>query len=236
MHTKQPVIHLNKKRNCFGVSTVIIAIVLIITILVATAVSSVVSTQFAVGPQGLKGDKGDTGATGPTGPQGPKGDTGASGPAGSTGATGATGATGPQGIQGPPGTTIVNSSSILYIDATVNPTPITNVTITAPANGVVFLTLSIGYVQMYYNNSCGLYLGTSPTSPNWNNLDISYHGTTITGPTNEWVFFDMSGQAAYPVTSGNKYTFYATALRYVGSDDSPMYLGSIRLIATFLAT
>jgi hypothetical protein len=89
---------------------------------------------------------------------------------------------------------------------------------------------------MWYNNSCGLYLGTSPTSPNWNNLDIAYHGTTTTGPTNEWVLFDMTAQAAYSVTSGNKYTFYATALRYLGPDDSIMYLGSIRLVAAFSAT
>ena len=90
---------------------------------------------------------------------------------------------------------------------------------------------------MYYNNSCGLYLGTSPTSPNWNNLDICYHGTTKTGPTDDWVFFDMHSQAAYPVTTGNKYTFYATAIRYLGMvDDSVMYLGSIRLIAAFSAT
>jgi hypothetical protein len=157
---------------------------------------------------------------------------------GATGATGASGITGPQGIQGPPGITTVNSSSILYVDATINPTPITNVTITAPANGVVIVTLTVGYVQMFNNNSCGLYLGTSPTSPNWNNLDICYHGngTLITGPTTEWVFFDMTAQAAYPVTSGDKITFYATAIRYLGPDNAPMYLGSIRMIAAFLAT
>ena len=195
-----------------------------------------------MGQKGEKGDKGDTGATGATGPAGPKGDTGATGatgatgPAGAAGATGATGPQGQQGIQGPPGVTTVNSSSILFVNATVNPTPITNVTITAPANGVVIVTFHVGYVQMYNNNSCGIYLGTSPTSPNWNNLDIAYHGTTLTGPTNEWVFFDMTAQAAYPVTSGNKYTFYATAIRYLGPDDAVMYLGSIRMIAAFSAT
>ena len=141
-----------------------------------------------------------------------------------------------RGIQGPAGTTTVNSSSILYIDATINPTPITNVTITAPANGVVIVTLDIGYVQMYYNNSAGLYLGTSPTSPNWNNLDICYQGTNSSGPTNQYAFFDMSAQATYNMMSGSKTTFYATAIRYLGPDNAPMYLGSIRLIATFLAT
>ena len=225
-----------------AISKTIIAIILVLAIVVSGIVSAVVSTQLEISPQGPKGDKGDTGATGATGATGPQGATGATGAAGATGATGpqglvgATGAPGSQGIQGPPGTTTVNSSSILYIDATVNPTPITNVTITAPANGVVVVSLNIGYIQMYNNNSAGLYLGTSQTSPNWNNLDISYHGTTTAGPTNEWAYFDMTAQAAYPVTSGSKTTFYATALRYYGNDNSIMYLGSIRLIATFLAT
>lgn len=222
--------------NSKGITTVVFVVGLIAAILVASLISVGVSSLGIVGQKGEKGDKGDTGATGETGATGA---TGATGPAGATGATGSTGATGPQGpqgIQGPPGVTTVNSSSVLFVDATINYTPITNVTITAPANGVVIVTLSVGYVQMYYNNSCGLYLGTSPTSPNWNNLDICYHGTTTTGPTNEWVFFDMTAQAAYPVTSGNKYTFYATALRYLGPDDSIMYLGSIRLIAAFSAT
>jgi hypothetical protein len=222
--------------NSKGITTVVFVVGLIAAILVASLISVGVSSLGIVGQKGEKGDKGDTGATGETGATGA---TGATGPAGATGATGSTGATGPQGpqgIQGPPGVTTVNSSSVLFVDATINYTPITNVTITAPANGVVIVTLNVGYVQMYYNNSCGLYLGTSPTSPNWNNLDICYHGTTTTGPTNEWVFFDMTAQAAYPVTSGNKYTFYATALRYLGPDDSIMYLGSIRMIAAFSAT
>jgi hypothetical protein len=236
------------RRTTKGVTTVVFVVGLVAAILVASLISAGISSLLGVGQKGEKGDRGDigltgaTGSTGPTGASGPTGATGAMGPAGATGATGATGPTGatglqgPQGIQGPPGVTTVNSSSILFVNATINPTPITNVTITAPANGVVTVTFHVGYVQMYNNNSCGIYLGTSPTSPNWNNLDIAYHGTTMTGPTNEWVFFDMTAQAAYPVTSGNKYTFYATAVRYLGPDDAIMYLGSIRMIASFSAT
>ena len=216
-------------------------IVIIVAVLVAGGVSAGISIM-TVGQTGLKGDKGDTGATGATGAQGPKGDTGATGatgatgPAGANGATGATGAQGIQGIQGPPGITTVNSTSILSVDATNNPTQIGDVTITAPANGVVIVTLNVGYVQMYYNNTCGLYLGTSPTSPLWNNLDICYRGTNSYGPTDERVSFDMTAQGTYAVTSGNKYTFYATALRYNTNDNSAMYANSIRLIAVFLAT
>jgi hypothetical protein len=219
--------------NSKGITTVVFVVGLVAAILIASLISVGVSSLGIVGQKGEKGDKGDTGAigaAGATGPAGAKGDTG------STGSTGATGSQGPQGIQGPPGVTTVNSSSILFVNATLNPTPITNVTITAPANGVVIVTLHVGYVQMWYNNSCVLYLGTSPSSPNWNNLDIAYHGTNNTGPTNLFAYFDMTSQAAYPVTSGNKYTFYATALRYLGPDDSIMYLGSIRLIAAFSAT
>jgi hypothetical protein len=229
-----------KRRSVSGITTTLFVVGLVIAILVASAISIVVSTQLVTGPQGPQGEKGDTGAQGPAGA---KGETGATGPAGATGATGSAGsagATGAQGVQGPPGVTTVNSTSILSIDATtgsgVNPTPIGNVTITAPANGVVIVTLSVGYVQMYNNNSCGLYLGTSPTSPNWNNLDICYHGTTTYGPTNERIWFDMTAQAAYPVTSGNKYTFYAFALRYNMPDDSAMSINSIRIIAAFSAT
>jgi hypothetical protein len=219
-----------------AISKATLGIVLLLTIVISGIVSAAVSTQLATGPEGSKGDKGDTGATGAIGATGPKGDTGSAGANGAAGATGTTGATGAQGIQGPPGATTVNSSSILYLDATINPTPITNVTITAPANGVVIVTLNIGYVQMLYNNSAGLYLGTSATSPNWNNLAICYHGTNSTGLTNQWAFFDMSAQATFPVTSGSKTTFYATAVRYLGPDNAPMYLGSIRMIASFLAT
>jgi hypothetical protein len=222
-----------------GITTVVFVVGLVAAILVASLISVGVSSLVIVGQKGEKGDKGDTGATGATGVTGATGATGATGSAGATGATGAAGAAGSQGaqgVQGLPGVTAVNSSSILYLNATLNYTPITNVTITAPANGVVIVTLSVGYVQMYYNNSCGLYLGTSPTSPNWNNLDICYHGTTITGPTDDWVMFDMTAEASYPVTSGNSYTFYGTALRYLGPDNSPMYLGSIRMIAAFSAT
>ena len=225
-----------------AISKATFSIVLLLTIVVSGIVSAAISTQLATGSQGPKGDKGDTGTTGSTGATGPKGDPGSAGAAGVTGATGSagtagsTGATGAQGIQGPPGITTVNSSSILYLDASINPTPITNVTITAPTNGVVIVTLSIGYVQMYNNNSAGIYLGTSPSSPNWNNLDICYHGTNSTGSTNQWAFFDMTAQTAYPVTSGSKTTFYATAVKYIGPDNAPMYLGSIRLIAAFSAT
>jgi hypothetical protein len=218
-----------------------LTVVLILTVAVAVLVSAVVSTQLATGPRGEKGDKGDIGATGVTGATGATGPRGPAGATGATGATGQTGATGSQGIQGPPGITTVNSTKIdsTALDINSNDSiaiPIGNVTITAPSNGVVIVTLNVGYVDMYYNNSCALYLGTSPISPDWNNLDICLRGTRTPGPTDERVFFDMNAQAAYNVTAGNKYTFYATASRYYGYDDSIMFLNNIHLIAAFSAT
>jgi hypothetical protein len=215
-----------------------LSILLILTVAVAGLVSAVVSTQLATGPQGEKGDKGDKGATGITGATGATGPTGATG---ATGATGQTGATGSQGIQGPPGITTVNSTTIDYTALDINSNesiaiPIGDVTITAPSNGVVIITLNVGYIDMYYNNSCALYLGTSPTPPDWNNLDICLHGTRTSGPTDERVYFDMNAQVAYNVIAGNKYTFYATASRYYGYDDSIMFLNNIHLIAAFSAT
>jgi hypothetical protein len=215
-----------------AISKTTLVIVLILTIVVAVVVSAGVSTKLSVGPQGPKGDKGDTGAIGATGASG------ATGPAGTTGATGATGATGPQGIQGPPGITVVNSTKIDYTALDINNNgsleiPIGNATITAPANGVVIVTLNVGYVDMYYNNSCVLYLGASPGG---NDLDICVHGTRTPGPTDQRVYFDMTAQAAYNVTAGNKYTFYATTSRYYAYDDSIMFLSNIHLIAAFSAT
>jgi hypothetical protein len=236
-----------------AISKATLVIVLVLTVVVAGVVAAVVSTQLVIAPQAKKGDKGDTGATGMIGPQGLKGDTGVTGAAGDTGAigpagpqgpkgdTGAPGATGSQGIQGPPGITVINSSNIDYAALDINSNgsiaiPIGNVTITAPTNGTVILILNVGYVDMYYNNSCVLYLGTSPTSPGWYDLDISIHGTYTYGPTDERVYFDMTAQAAYNVVAGNKYTFYATASRYYGYDDSIMSLSNIHLIAAFSAT
>jgi Collagen triple helix repeat (20 copies) len=207
-------------------------IVLIITIVVAGVVSAVVSTQLAIGPRGPKGDKGDTGAAGATGATGAIGATGSTGSAGTQGIAGATGATGQQGIQGPPGITVVNSTKIDSVLVNYT-TAIGNVTITAPASGTVIITLDVGYVDMYNNNSCVLYLGTSPSG---NDLDICAHGSRNPGSTSEQVYFDMAAQATYNVTANNKYTFYATATRYFGGDNAIMSLNNINLIAAFSAT
>ena len=215
-----------------AIPKVTLIILLIITIVVAGVVSAVVSTELAIGPQGPKGDKGDTGAAGATGATGAIGATGSTGSAGAAGVAGATGATGPQGIQGPPGITVINSTKIDSVLVTYA-TAIGNVTLTAPANGTIIITLNVGYVDMYNNNSCVLYLGTSPGG---NNLDICAHGSRNPSSTTELVYFDMTAQATYKVTAGNEYTFYATTTRYFGGDNAIMSLNNINLIAAFSAT
>ena len=206
--------------------TALIAL-LIATIGLSVVISAAVTMNLAVGPQGPKGDTGATGATGPTGA------TGATGTTGETGATGAQGQQGIQGVQGPPGATVVNSSSIFNINATYG-TPIGAVSITAPANGVVIVTLNVGSIFMYNNNSCFLYLGTTSGG---NDLDICAHGSRTPNPlATETVFFDMTAQAKVNVIAGNRYTFYATAGKYYGNDMSMMSLSNIHLIAAFMAT
>jgi hypothetical protein len=212
-----------------GITTVVFVVGLIAAILAASLISVGLSSLGLVGQKGEKGDKGDTGATGATGPTGAAGATGSTGPAG---ATGATGATGPQGVQGPSGSTAVNSSSINNVANVTLGMPIGNVTITAPANGTIIVTLNVGYVDMYYNNSCMLYLGTSAGG---NDLDICAHGSRKSGQSTERVYFDMTAQAAYKVTAGNKYTFYATASRYF-DDEAIISLNNVHLIAAFSAT
>jgi hypothetical protein len=204
---------------------------LVIAILGSSFISTLIVTLTPIA-KGPKGDQGDQGLQGPKGDTGATGATGATGPAGATGATGATGLQGPQGVQGPPGITVVNSSTINSINVTYA-TPIGNVSLTAPVNGTIIITLNVGYVDMYYNNSCVLYLGTSAGG---NDLDICAHGSRNLGLTYERVYFDMTAQAAMKVTAGNKYTFYATASRYFSNDYSLMALNNIHLIAAFSAT
>ena len=184
----------------------------------------------ATGPQGPQGATGATGATGSAGPQGPQGVVGATGPIGPAGPTGATG---PQGVRGPTGVTAVNFTYIERVaDVTFDKMSISFVTITAPANGVVLVTYSVGDVYMRNNNTCVLTLGTYSLGQN---LATSAHGTSNTAPTTEYVHFDISAQAAYNVTAGNKYTFCAGAFKLY-SGTSPISLNDIHLTATFCAT
>jgi hypothetical protein len=182
----------------------------------------------ATGAAGVAGAKGDTGATGATGA---KGDTGAQGIQGLKGDTGATGATGPQG---PAGVTVVNSTFVVgptYLPSWTAPKSIGNVTITAPVNGKVQVTLS-GWAWMHDNDSCILGIGLTPDD---------YHGRfTVEGGStgntgNQVLWSSLTVQLIYDMTAGSKQTFYATPVKNFGGS-LPMYIRDVTMTAIFYAT
>jgi hypothetical protein len=215
---------------------------IIIAILVSSAVSIVVSTQLIPGREGPQGPTGATGATGATGPTGATGATGATGPTGATGATGATGptgatgATGPQGPIGPqglPGVTVVNFTYVPNVaNLTYSGMDLCNVSITAPADGTVYLVVT-GWVQMYNNNTVRFGLGVTPISFDLGSIQA---GVLNVGSTNVIARHSLTAQAMYTVTEGNTYTFYATAWRQSYNDSPQMSLSEIYLTAMFFAT
>jgi len=143
------------------------------------------------------------------------------------------GATGPAGPQGPPGVTVVNYTNIGSVsNLTYYPgMTLGNVTITAPANGVVHLILT-GIVYMYNNNTVALGIGTAPLTTN---LDYAYAGIWTGGSGTEQIRYSLTSQAIYNVVEGNKYTFHATAYRYK-SDSYTIHLENVKLTAVFYAT
>jgi hypothetical protein len=231
----------NKLACKITVSKSIFIIVILVTVLVSTAVSAGISlvaidsptVQEQTGMQGPKGDTGPTGAPGPrgetwlTGAMGATGLQGATGAAGATGPIGATGATGPQG---PPGATVSNYTNIgSTSNLNFNGNNIGDVSLTAPANGVIQVTLT-GYVQMYFNNSCLLAIGSTPKGTE---LDLTCAGTTSPGATSQQTMYSLSTQAQIQATADITYTFYVTAYRWGFNDAASMTLNSVKLTAEF---
>ena len=232
-------------------------VIVIVAVLVAGGVSAGV-TMLSVGPQGPKGETGDTGATGAQGPKGDSGETGATGPAGPTGApgatgpagltgstgatgpqgpkgdTGTTGATGPVGSQGLPGVTIVNSTFIegpIYLPSWRAPKSIGNVTITAPVNGKVHVTLS-GWAWMYNNDSCTLGIGLAPDEYRGR---FTVDGGNVDNNYNSILWSSLTVQLTYDMTAGSKQSFYATPVKNFGGS-LPMFIHDVTLTAIFYAT
>ena len=223
---------------------------IVIAIVTASAVSAGVS-MLIPGPQGPEGPEGPEGATGSQGPQGETGDTGpagATGPAGPAGATGATGekgdkgdtgdtgpqgAQGEQGIQGPPGVTVVDT---MYDNgfSGINGSwlEIGNVTITAPANGSIHVTLT-GYAQLRNNVTVYLGIGTTPTD---NPEIFTRTGVELGGSGTEDLRGSMAVQWVYNATAGNTYAFYAVTSQYPSSDTGPKTLYHCYMTAVFYAT
>lgn len=229
--------------------------VLLIAIVASSAIAVGASTMLAAGPagpegpqgpQGEQGEQGETGATGatgaqgatgpagPTGAKGDKGDTGDTGDTGPKGDTGDTGLQGPQGEigpQGPAGATIVgynDTHAIPDIALTTSAETVANVSLTAPANGSVVVSVS-AWVVVYGDDSY-VYLGVGEEDE----ADVYYTWAgTSTGTGTQSVWYPMNAQAVFPVIEGTTYNFTATSY-YGGNNLATM--GGIYMTAVFYET
>jgi len=183
-----------------------------IAILVASAISTVASWQLAVGPQGPKGDKGDTGAPGLQGLQGE------------------------QGPEGPPGIGVIEYNDTHALTSfgvlTTTPMNLANVTITAPADGYVHLTLTA--LARTGGDSTAVILGLG-TTINSTDLYYTYAGVTE-GTGNLYTLWPLTAQAVVSVTEGNSYAFFATGYKSPTAAAQSVYLWYPSLIAVFYPT
>ena len=207
---------------------------IVIAIVASSAIAVGASTMLAVGPQGPQGEQGETGPQGPKGDTGDTGDTGATGATGATGETGPkgdTGDTGPQGPQGPAGATVVgynDTHTTLDIVLTTSEETVANVSLTAPANGSVLVSVS-SWVVVYGDDSY-VYLGVGVDDES--DVYYTWAGTsTGTGTQNVW--YPMNAQAVFPVIEGTTYNFTTTSY-YGGNNGATM--GGIYMTAVFYQT
>jgi hypothetical protein len=188
---------------------------LIVAILVASLVSTGISMQFAVGPQG------------PEGPQGSQGEQGSEGPKGDTGDAG------PQGPEGPAGIGVIRYNDTYakteFGALTTTRTNLANVTLTAPADGFVQLTLTALARTGGDDTAVVIGLGTTINSTD---LYATYAGVTE-GTGTLYTLWPITAQAVVPVTEGDSYTFFATGYKSPVSDVQSVYLWYISLIAAF---
>jgi len=140
------------------------------------------------------------------------------------GATGATGAT------GPPGLTVINSTRIPNNSTNTGGwRTIGNITITAPADGAVHVTLS-GWVDCWGNNSYLAGIGRYPTSYDIFTVD----GGSPADPDNT-AYCSLSVEYVYNVTAGSKTTFYALVTRNY-YDTSTITFRDFFMTAVFCST
>ena len=150
------------------------------------------------------------------------------------GATGATGATGPQG---PPGATVIKYDYTSPISEPValrtDPRNFAMVTLTAPANGYVLVTVTATAETFGDGTQVELGIGTST-----NTFDIyrSYAGVSSSsgGGLLVYTYYPMTVQAVVPVTSGNGYAFFANAELSASVHDG--FLSCVYMTAVFYQT
>jgi len=131
------------------------------------------------------------------------------GATGATGYTGATGASGPRGPAGPTGSLGVvvmynDTYAHSFISLSTDYKTVANVTLAAPSNG--YVVLSVNAMADLSGDSTIAGLGLGMTSDAYPNLSYIFAGPTGAETT---TYLPMSVQAVVPVTAGNSYTFFA---------------------------
>ena len=213
---------------------------IVIAILAASAISVGASTMLSTGPQGPEGLQGDMG---PQGPQGETGETGATGPAGATGSagsTGAAGATGATGLQGPPGVAVIRSNYTYPFSsmATLStaPSSVCQVSLTAPANGVVHLIVTANAHTRSQDSGNRTYVqfGLGNRSDSANLYMVTYDGIFMISNSEQYTRRSLTAQAVVNVTQGTTYNFYAVANEFYSWATTT--ISDVYLTAVFYAT
>jgi hypothetical protein len=206
---------------------------IVIAIVVASVISVGASMMLITGSEGPPGE---TGSQGPQGEQGETGATGATGPRGATGPAGEDGEDGATGPQGPAGVGVIEYNDTYAEDffgiLTTTPTNLANVTLTAPADGYVHLTLTA--LARTHGDSTAMVLGLG-TTINSTDLYTTYAGV-LDGTGTQYTLWPMTAQAVVPVTEGNTYTFFATGYKDPGNAAQSLYLWYPSLTAVFIPT
>jgi hypothetical protein len=212
---------------------------IIIVTWILSLISALAITSTGVLGRGPAGPAGATGATGAEGPAGAQGATGAQGPAGPQGETGATGTTGATGPQGPAGITVVKSysnDSVTLISTLTTIQNFGNVTITAPANGTIYLIATA--TAYLYGNQTRLDFGignrTDIIQRNLCYTSVGWYEATMPYST-DYVDMSLTTQCIVQVYQGITYTFYATVQRS-SSGTASINLLHENLVAVFYAT
>lgn len=205
---------------------------IVVPIIVVTWVLSLISAVAIVYtlPGLFRGD---------TGPQGPKGDAGSQGPQGIQGIQGiqglqgTAGATGPQG---PAGATIVryndtHAQDSLTLTVTEPPLTYANVSLTAPADGYVWISVSAQAAT--WGDGSWVYLGLYVDGSE-DPLVREWAGTTG-GTGTATTYRPMTLQAVVPVTAQTSYSFEAKS-RGGGVYTTTPQLWNIYMTAVFYQT
>ncbi len=150
-----------------------------------------------------------------------------------------TGQQGPQGETGPlgpPGIGVIeydDTYAQTYFGVlTTTPTNLANVTLTAPADGYVHLTLTA--LARTGGDSTAVVLGLG-TTVNSTDLYYTYAGVTE-GTGTLYTVWPMTAQAVVSVAEGNSYTFFATGYKSSTAAAQSVYLWYPSLIAVFYPT